>query len=76
MAAIRRTVEALPEYDGCYDITDALQEAIKRTSDKAKAAEYRRMLRILPALNAFFAGLDEVRSVRKTRDDWSEPVYG
>jgi hypothetical protein len=76
MATIRRTVEALPQYDGCYDTESTLREAARHTTDKAKIAEYEHMLYILPSLNGFFAGLNEVRTFRTMRDEWGEPVYG
>jgi hypothetical protein len=72
MSKIRRVVEALPQYEDCYDCESTLREAIRRSTDKAKIAEYEQMLHTLPVLNSFLRNIEEVKTIRAMRDEWRD----
>jgi hypothetical protein len=76
MNRIREVVEALPCYPGIYDVTGALEEAIRRTNDSAEAVEYRRMLDLLPAIDAARERNtpESIKDWLKQREeDWADP---
>jgi hypothetical protein len=76
MNRIRKVVEDLPCYPGIYDVKGTLEEAARRTGDSAEAAGYRRMLDILPAIDAA-RERDRPESIKawlkQREEDWADP---
>jgi hypothetical protein len=76
MNRIRKVVEESDIHTDSHDVTGVLEELIRQAKTEAEAAEYRRMLDLLPAIDAARERNrpESIKAWLKQREeDWADP---